>query len=57
MIKQVGRVNILKSKERDKNMIDILVQNEKISLNFNENIDLASQKKEFSQKIENLIKK
>ena len=35
-------------------LIEILSQNEKISLNFNENIDLASQKNRISQKIENL---
>ena len=38
------------------NTIEILSQNEKISLNFNENIDLASQKMRIYQKIENLNK-
>ena len=57
LAKQVGRIgNILKSKRINKNMIEILSQNEKISLNFNENIDLASQKIRISQKIENLNK-
>ena len=48
--------NVLKSKKIDNNTIEILSQNEKISLNFNENIDLASQKIRISQKIENLNK-
>jgi valyl-tRNA synthetase len=55
LAKHVGRIgNILKSKKIDNNTIEILSQNEKISLNFNENIDLASQKIRISQKIENL---
>ena len=57
LAKHVGRIgNILKSKKIDNNTIEILSQNEKISLNFNENIDLASQKIRISQKIENLNK-
>ena len=57
LAQQVGRIgNILKLKKIDKNMIEILSQNEKISLNFNENINLASQKIRISQKIENLNK-
>ena len=41
LIKQVGRVNqILDLKTKEKNMIDILVLKEKISLKFNEEIDL-----------------
>ncbi len=55
LAKHVGRIrNILKSNKISKNTIEILSQNEKISLNFNENIDLASQKNRISQKIENL---
>ena len=55
--KHVGRINnILKSKKVDKNTIEILSQNEKISLNFNENIDLVSQKIRISQKVENIKK-
>jgi valyl-tRNA synthetase len=55
LAKQVGRIgNILKSKKIVNNTVEILSQNEKISLNFNENIDLASQKIRISQKIENL---
>ena len=46
----------LKSKKEDNNSIEILSQNEKISLNFNEDIDLASQKIRISQKIDNLNK-
>ena len=57
LAKQVGRIgNILKSNKIDKNTFKILSQNEKISLNFDENIDLASQKIRISQKIDNLNK-
>ena len=57
LAKHVGRIeNILKSKKEDNNSIEILSQNEKISLNFNEDIDLASQKIRISQKIDNLNK-
>ena len=53
MIKQVGRVNdVLKSKINDKNSIDILVLNEKLSLSFSEDINLASQKERILNKIE-----
>ncbi len=56
--KHVGRIgNILKSKKNDRNTIEILTNKEKISLFFNENIDLASQKIRISQKVENLKKK
>ena len=55
--KQVGRINkILDSKNIDKNSINILSMNEKISLKFNENIDLISQKQKISQKIDILDK-
>ncbi len=53
LIKQVGRVNdVLKSKINDKNSIDILVLNEKLSLSFSEDINLASQKERILNKIE-----
>jgi len=48
--------NKIEKQKIDNNSIEILSQNEKISLNFNENIDLASQKIRISQKIENLNK-
>ena len=58
MIKQVGRVNnVLTTKTRDKNSIDILVLKEKLSLNFNENVNLGSQKERILQKIETINKK
>ncbi len=58
LVKQVGRINnILKDKEINKNTIEILALNEKISLKFNENIDLISQKKNILQKLENLKNK
>ena len=54
-MKQVGRINnILKEKETNKNTIEILALNEKISLKFNEDIDLISQKKNILQKLANL---
>ncbi len=55
---QVGRINIiLNSKIQSKNTIEILSKGEKISLKFNENIDLISQKQKILQKISNLQKK
>ena len=52
LVKQVGRVNsILKEKETNKNTIEMLALNEKISLKFNEDIDLISQKKNILQKL------
>jgi valyl-tRNA synthetase len=58
LFKQVGRVNkILEEKEVDKNTIEILTLNEKISIKFNEDIDLASQKESILQKLANLEKK
>ena len=57
LVKHVGRVNdIKKNKKINKNSIDILVLKEKISLEFNEDVDLASQKHRIQQKIENLKK-
>ena len=57
LTKHVGRINnILKTKKIIKNSIEILSQNEKISLSFNEDVDLESQKIRISQKIENLKK-
>ena len=58
LVKQVGRINnILKNKEIDNNTINILVLNEKISLKFSQDIDLASQKQTILQKLSNLEKK
>ena len=57
LIKQVGRVNnVLTTKIRDKNSIDILVLKEKLSLNFNEDVNLGSQKERILQKIETINK-
>jgi valyl-tRNA synthetase len=57
LFKQVGRIsNILKKKESNKNSIEMLALNEKISLKFNEDIDLASQKINILQKLTNLEK-
>jgi len=55
LVKQVGRINnILKKKETNKNTIEILALNEKISLKFNEDINLISQKNNILQKLSNL---
>lgn len=57
LVKQVGRVNsVIKSKINNKNSIDILVLKEKISLKFNEDVDLMSQKQRILQKIESINK-
>ena len=53
LINQVGRINsVLKTKRNNKNSINILVLKEKLSLSFDENIDLVSQKERILQKIE-----
>ena len=65
IIKQVGRVNnIVTKKAKDKNIIQIIVLNEKIGLEFDTNIDVQSQikrllvkKKEIENKINLLNKK
>ena len=45
LFKHVGRINnIIEKKEIDKNSIQIIVLNEKITLKFNEDINLVSQK-------------
>jgi valyl-tRNA synthetase len=53
----VGRISsILQENKVNKNTIEILALNEKISLKFNEDIDLASQKQSILQKLANLEK-
>ena len=55
LLKQVGRVNdIVKVQANTKNSIDILILKEKISLAFNENVNLTSQKERILQKIESI---
>tara|TARA_B100000963_G_scaffold361479_1_gene397130 strand:- start:9192 stop:11852 length:2661 start_codon:yes stop_codon:yes gene_type:complete len=61
LIKHVGRINSVNKtksndKNNDKNSIDILVFKEKLTLRFNEDIDLASQKERILQKIESINK-
>ena len=57
LIKQVGRVNeIVKTQANDQNSIDILVLKEKISLGFNESVNLISQKERILKKIESINK-
>ena len=57
LIKQAGRINsVLRNNTRDKNSIDILVLKEKLSLRFNEDVDLTSQKERILQKLENISK-
>ena len=55
LIKQVGRVNqILDLKTKEKNMIDILVLKEKISLKFSEEIDFIFQRDKILKKLDNI---
>ncbi len=57
LIKQVARVNnVLLTKMRGKKSIDILVLKEKLSLIFNEDVNLVSQKERILQKIETINK-
>ena len=57
LVKQVGRINdILKKKEINKNTIEILALNEKISLRFSEDVNLGSQKQSILLKLANLEK-
>ena len=57
LVKKVGRINeIYNSKISNKNTVQILSMNEKISLKFSENIDLFSQKERISLKIDKLYK-
>ncbi len=57
LIKQVGRINsVIDTKINDKNSIDILVLKETLSLRFNEDINLGSQKERILQKIETINK-
>ena len=52
LLKQVGRVNdIVKVQANTKNSIDILILKEKISLAFNENVNLTSQKENFCKRL------
>jgi valyl-tRNA synthetase len=56
LVKQVGRINNILEKQVNKNTIEILTLNEKISLKFSEDIDLMSQKENILQKLANLDK-
>ena len=56
LVKQVGRINSILEKQVNKNTIEILTLNEKISLKFSEDIDLMSQKENILQKLANLEK-
>ena len=55
LIELTGRVNnIIEDKQSNKNSIDILVLKEKLSLEFSEDVDLASQKDRILKKIESI---
>ena len=57
LVKHVGRVgNVLTSKTKSKNSLDILVLKEKLSLSFNEDINLVSQKERILHKIDSINK-
>ena len=51
IIKQVGRINSLVNKSEKSNLIEVLILKEKLSLKFNEDIDIISQKKRLVDKI------
>ncbi len=58
IIKQVGRINDLtKNADDNKNIVEILVLNHKLSLKFDAEIDLASQRNKIQDKIKVLNKK
>ena len=58
IIKQVGRINVINKDQKDqkdqKNSVEILVLKEKLSLKFDENIDIIFQKNKIVEKINNL---
>ena len=52
LVKPIGRINdIIRSKKPENNSIQILSMNEKISLKFNESVDLISQKHRITKKL------
>jgi len=52
IIKQVGRINnLLDVKKSEKNIVDILILKEKLTLKFDEDIDISSQKNRILEKI------
>ena len=58
IVKQVGRVNeCLDKTDNNKNTIEILVLKEKLSLKFDGEIDISSQKNKISEKIKILSNK
>ena len=58
IIKQVGRVDKLVVQQNNiKNTIDILVLKEKLTLKFNEDVNISSQKNKILEKIKNLENK
>jgi len=55
IVKQVGRIKKISEDQKNiKNTINILIMNEKISLKFDEEIDIISQKNKISEKIKTL---
>ncbi len=56
LLKTVGRINSIKYDNNNRNVVDMIVLNEKISLIFDEEVDLTSQKERISQKIETIKK-
>ena len=58
IIKQVGRVNNIFSKPiKNNSIIQIIIQNEKIGLKFETNLDIKSQKDKLKSKLDELDKK
>ncbi len=57
LIKHVGRISgVINKKSNLKNTIDILILKEKLSLRFNEDVDIVSQKERILHKIESIKK-
>tara|TARA_Y200000002_G_C22390035_1_gene541102 strand:+ start:48 stop:662 length:615 start_codon:yes stop_codon:yes gene_type:complete len=57
IIKQMGRINEVSEKSKHDKSFEILVLKEKLSLKFDENVDILSQKSKLENKINILIKK
>jgi len=57
VFKRVGRVSNIYDLKKDKNSIKIIVEGESITLHFDKNLDLVSQKQKISKKVKDLDQK
>ena len=55
IIKQMGRINEVSEKSKHDKSFEILVLKEKLSLKFDENVDILSQKSKLENKINKLV--